>query len=537
VILTKVECCMPDKVWVKHYDPGVRESLEYPDFPLTTFLAKSAERFPQHVCLEYQGQELSYAQVLDSSRRLAAGLLQMGLTQGDAVGLMLPNTPEFGIAYYGILFAGAIVVPLNPVFPYAELKEQCRRAHVKAVIVETERGDIAQRLKQEGFCQSLLLVQNDSNGILQVEKEVYSFQQMIQTDSVFDLPVIPGQKTIAVYQFSGGTTGIPKVIQVSHRNLVANTLQFKEWLVNLHEGQEHFLAAIPLTHVYGMVIALNVGIASGAALHLIREGRDTEKIVQTIQSCSISFFPAVPAIFHSINLHPEVRAGKIDLHSIKACISGSAPLPEEVRKEFERLTGGSLVEGYGLSEAPTATHCNPILGERRNHSIGLPLPDVDCRLLPLTGYPDGEGELLIKSPQVMEGYLENAKETAATVVDGWLHTGDIARMDAEGYFVLVGRKKELIKVGGFQVWPNEVEEVVRRFPGVLDVAVKGIPDFAKGEKVAAWIVTREGSELDTEKLIAFCRNELVHYKVPKEIKILTALPRSAVGKVLKHQLK
>lgn len=525
------------KVWVKHYDPGVRESLEYPDFPLTAFLLKSAARFPQHACLEYLGKEFSYAQVLDSSRRLAGGLLQMGLAQGDAVGLMLPNTPEFVMAYYGILFAGAIVVPLNPAFPLAELKEQCRRAHIKAVIAEIERGDIARRLKQEGFCHSLILFQNESNEVLQSEKDVYSFQQMIQTSSVFDLTVNIDQKTTAVYQFSGGTTGTPKVIQASHRNLVANTLQFKEWLVNLCEGQEHFLAAIPLTHVYGMVIALNVGIASGATLHLIREGRDTEKIVRTIQSRSISFFPAVPAIFHSINLHPEVLAGKIDLHSIKACISGSAPLPEEVRKEFERLTGGSLVEGYGLSEAPTATHCNPILGERRSHSIGLPLPDVDCRLLPSAGCPGGEGELLIKSPQVMEGYLENEEETAATVVDGWLHTGDVARMDAEGYFTLVGRKKELIKVGGFQVWPSEVEEVIRRFPGVLDVAVKGIPDLAKGEKVAAWIATREGGNLDTEKLIAFCRNELVHYKVPKEIKTLPSLPRSAVGKVLKRQLK
>jgi long-chain acyl-CoA synthetase len=528
---------MENKIWTKHYDQGVRESLVYPDAPLTSFLVKSAERFPDHACLEYLGQVYSYSQILDSSRKFAANLLKVGLSQGDIVGLMLPNTPEFVIAYYGILFVGAVVVPFNPVFPYAELKNQCQRAHTKAVIAEEEHFDTVQRLRQEGFCQLIILTQNADEENPEVKKSAYSFSEMATADPVFELPDILDQKRIAVYQFSGGTTGTPKIIMASHRNLVANTLQFKEWLVNLHDGQEHFLAALPLTHVYGMVIALNMGIASGATIHMIREGRNTEKIVQTIQSQSISFFPAVPAIFHSINQNPQVIAGLIDLHSIKACISGSAPLPEETGKEFERLTGGSLVEGYGLSEAPTATHCNPILGERRNCSIGFPLPDVECRLLSMEGGPREEGELLIKSPQVMQGYLDNAAETGSAIVDGWLHTGDIARMDDDGYFTLSGRKKELIKVGGFQVWPGEVETVIRRFPGVMDVAVKGIPDLAKGERVSAWVVTRDGKEIDSEGLIEFCCNELAHYKVPKEVKSINELPRSVVGKVLKNQLK
>jgi long-chain acyl-CoA synthetase len=284
-----------------------------------------------------------------------------------------------------------------------------------------------------------------------------------------------------------------------------------------------------------MVIGLNVGIAMGATINLISDPRDTAKILETIQRRHISFYPGVPTMYHAINQNEAVRVGKYDLRSIKACISGSAPLLPEVRRQFEELTGGKLVEGYGLSEAPTATHCNPIRGGNRNGSIGLPLPDVECCIQADKESGDS-GELLIRGPQVMAGYHEDEAATRQTIVDGWLHTGDVTRMDEDGYFYIIGRKKELIKVGGLQVWPQEVEAALLKNAEVKEAVVAGVPDLGRGEQVKAWVVLREGSQANAETLRKACANEIAYFKVPHEIEFIQAVPRTSVGKVLRREL-
>jgi long-chain acyl-CoA synthetase len=371
--------------------------------------------------------------------------------------------------------------------------------------------------------------------------QIIGFEIMVQpSEESVEAPILTGD-TPAVLQFSGGTTGVPKAALALHRNVVANVIQFKTWLTTLKDGQEVFLTAIPLYHVYGMVIGLNVGIAMGATIVLISNPRDLEGMLKTVEKHSATFFPGVPSIYNAINHYPLALDGQVNLRSIKACISGSAPLLDEVRQKFENLTGGKLVEGFGLSEAPTATHCNPIQGENRVGSIGLPLPDVDCRIVDLedamknVGVGD-QGELCIRGPQVMKEYFEMPEESAIILQDGWLHTGDVAKMDADGYFYIVGRIKELIKVNGLQVWPTEVEQVLSSYPGVIEVAAAGTPDTESGESVRAWLVVADAAFFDLQSLKEYCRKNLVSYKIPKEFILVNSLPKSPVGKILRRVL-
>jgi len=296
-----------------------------------------------------------------------------------------------------------------------------------------------------------------------------------------------------------------------------------------------------LYHVYGLVLGLLLGIATGATLVLLQKPGDVDEMLHAITKYPVSYFPAVPSIFNLINNHPGVKRGDYKLNRIKACISGSAPLMEAVRENFENLTGASLVEGYGLSEAPTATHCNPILGEKRAGSIGLPLPDVECRIVSLENnqvdMPIGEeGELLIRGPQVMPGYFNHQEESSALLEGGWLRTGDIARMDAEGYFYLSGRIKDLIKVHGMQVRPTEIEQVLSEHPLIKECAVAGVPDEKSGERVKAWLVLQDGHEMALDNLRQYCQGKLAAYKIPVEVSICASLPKTAVGKVLRREL-
>ncbi len=326
-----------------------------------------------------------------------------------------------------------------------------------------------------------------------------------------------------------------------HRNLVANALQFKAWMSTLKEEQETFLLALPVYHIYGMVCGMLLGMALRASLVIIPDPRNIPDLLAAIQSQHVTYFPAAPTLYNAINNAAQVAAGQVDLTSIKACISGSAALMQPTKEKFEALTGGRIVEGYGLSEAPTATHCNPLLGENRFGSIGLPLPDVDARIVSLedgvTEMPVGQpGELIIRSPQVMLGYHNMPEETALALKKDWLFTGDIARMDAQGYFYIVDRKKELIKPGGMEVWPREVEEVISLHPGVVEAAVAGIPDAYRGETVKAWIVLKPGEIVNESDIQAWCRERLAPFKVPTHIEFRSALPKSTLGKILKREL-
>ena len=358
--------------------------------------------------------------------------------------------------------------------------------------------------------------------------------------------LVIGPDDTALFQYSGGTTGVSKGAVALHRNVVANTFQMKEWITTAEDGKETVLMAIPLFHVYGMVAGMNFALVRGASLVMIPNARDIPDVLENINKYHPTIFPGVPTLYNAINNRPEVKAGKVNLRSIKACISGSAPLMRETKERFEELSGGKVFEGYGLSEAPTATHCNPLMGVNKTGSIGMPMSDVDCKIISLD---DGEtemalgeiGELVINGPQVMKGYHNMPTETANSLrnlKDGkiWLFTGDIARMDEEGYFYIVDRKKELIKPGGFQVWPREVEEAIAGHPTVLEVGVAGIPDPYRGETVKAWIVLKPGQTATANEIKAFCRERLAAYKVPTHYEFRSELPKTTVGKILRREL-
>src|SRR3990172_1830667 len=368
-------------------------------------------------------------------------------------------------------------------------------------------------------------------------------QDLISRRTPADLPDLDiGPDDVALYQYSGGTTGVSKAAIALHRNLVANSLQIRAWMSNIEMGREIVLMAIPLFHVYGMVAGMTFAIAAGATMVMIPNPRDIDDVLSSIAKYRPTVYPGVPAMYNAINGNPDVIAGKVDVSSIKGCISGSAPLMRETKEKFEALTGGKLVEGYGLSEAPTATHCNPLQGENRTGSIGLPMPDVDSRIISLddsmTILNTGEvGELAIKSPNVMRGYLKMPTEAENTLRDGWLMTGDIARMDEDGYFYIVDRKKELIKPGGYQVWPREVEEVLSGHPKVLEAAAAGIPDAYRGETVKAWVVLKPGQAATEDELKTWCTDKLAKFKIPSSIEFRSEpLPKTTVGKILRREL-
>ncbi|MEK6256478.1 MAG: AMP-binding protein, partial [Chloroflexota bacterium] len=345
----------------------------------------------------------------------------------------------------------------------------------------------------------------------------------------------------ALFQYSGGTTGLSKGVVAPHRGLVANMHQLAVWNQLDTEGEEVSAMAIPLFHAYGMVVGLAYGVMRAATLVMIPDPRNIKDVLDNIQKYKATLFPGVPAMYNAINNHPDVLSGKYDLSTIKFCISGSAPLLRETKEKFEEITGGTLVEGYGLSEAPVATHANPLKGKNKAGSIGMPLPGVDCRVVDLddgvTDLEQGEiGELLLQGPQIMKGYHNLPTETANAIRDGWLYTGDIVYMDEDGYFFIVDRKKELIKPGGFQVWPREVEEIIQDNPMVLEVGVGGIPDVNSGEAVKAWIVVKEGEELSLEEVRSWCKEKLAGYKVPKQVQFMDELPKTTIGKILRREL-
>ena len=322
-----------------------------------------------------------------------------------------------------------------------------------------------------------------------------------------------------------------------HKNLIVNVHQFKIWC-DLKPGKETILAVIPLYHVYGMVLALVMSATIGAKLILVDDPRNIDLILEEIENQKVTFFPGVPSMYYAINQNTKVKEGKCNLSSIKACISGSATLHPQIKEEFERLTGGKLMEGYGLSEAPTATHCNPLYGKNKTGSIGLPLPGVVCRVVDLeNGLLDkniGEtGELILQGPQVMKGYHNNPSENKVALRDDWLYTGDVVKMDEDGYFFIIDRKKSLIKVGGFQVWPNEIEGILNSHPLIQESAVGGIPDIEKGEKVVAWVVLKPGEKLDKKSILQWCERQLVFYKLPVEIIFVDKIPQDRRGKSIK----
>ncbi|MCB9110757.1 MAG: long-chain fatty acid--CoA ligase [Anaerolineales bacterium] len=557
---------MSNKPWLAHYDKGVPQTIEYPQAPLFHFLEDAARKYPDRACTIFKGAVISYREMNELSDAMATALVDMGVKKGDRVGIFMPNLPQFVIAYFGILKAGGVVVAVNPTYPVDEVLTPVNDAGIEIMFTLTRFYNTLKAVREKSKLKKII-VSNLKEALPPVTRVLFTLlkekKDGDKLDSVADgdlwmqdllkkykgspKPNVDIQPDdTALFQYSGGTTGVPKGAVAMHRNVVANTLQIKLWMTGLEEGKEVVLMGIPLFHVYGMVAGMNFAMSTGASMVMIPNARDLKDVLDNITKYKATIFPGVPLLYNGINNHPDVKAGKYDLSSIKACISGSAPLMRETKEEFERLTGGKVFEGYGMSEAPTATHCNPLNGVNKTGSIGMPLADVDVMIISLddgeTEMPLGEiGEIVINGPQVMKGYHNMPTETAnslRTLKDGktWLYTGDIARMDEDGYFYIVDRKKELIKPGGFQVWPREVEEAIMDHPKVLEVGVGGIPDPKSGETVKAWVVLKPGESMTEDELKAFCKEHLAPYKVPRHVEFRTELPKTTVGKILRREL-
>jgi len=551
---------MDDRPWLKNYDQGVPQHIDYPDITLAQMLVEAARSYPETPCTIFKGAKISYREMNTVTDQLAAGLAGLGVKKGDRVGIFMPNTPQFVMAYFAAIKLGAIVVAINPLYSAREIEHQANDAGIELMLVMSNFYNLVKQVQPQTKIKTLVVTniketlppvlaflftltkENKEGFRVELATGDTWMQDLISKHRPEECPQVEmSPDEVALFQYSGGTTGISKGAIALHRNLIANALQIRMWMVTFEEGKETVLMALPLFHVYGMVAGMLLAIRAGASMVMVPNPRDLKDLLGNLQKYHATIFPGVPTLYNAINNYPDVLAGKYDLTTIKACISGSAPLMRETKEKFESLTGGVVFEGYGLSEAPTATHCNPLLGENRTGSSGLPVADVDVRIISLddevTVLPVGEvGELVVKGPQVFKGYHNMPTETANTLRDGWLYTGDIARMDEDGYFYIVDRKKELIKPGGYQVWPREVEEVISDNPKVLEVGVAGIPDPYRGETVKAWVVVKPGQSMSEEEVRNWCKERLAKFKVPTQVEFRDELPKTTVGKILRREL-
>ncbi|MCI4330435.1 MAG: long-chain fatty acid--CoA ligase [Thermoplasmata archaeon] len=544
--------------WHAHYPANVPWDLAVPDQRLHEAVGESLQRWPDRTMMVYYGARWSYAQFWEAAGRFSAALAAEGVGPGDRVALYLPNCPVYPIAFFGALRRGATVVQVSPLYIGQDLGRLLKDAEPKAVVtLEILYPNLA-RVRPEVTVPVAFVARLRElypwwkrpfvNMVLRRQKlptEVPRGPSIRRwSDAIGPRSPVPDATgdpatEVAVLQYTGGTTGRPKAAMLTHRNLLANALQCQAWFNVGEAGFPVVLCSIPFFHVYGMTVALNYPLISGATL-VLQTRPDIDEILHLIQRYRPTQFPGVPALYQGINHHPKL--GRYDLRSIRVCVSGSAPLPHEVEKRFEELTGGSLVEGYGLTEASPVTHANPVVGRRKTGTIGLPLPATDQRVVdleePSRAPPPGEaGELAVRGPQVMLGYYRHPEETALVLHDGWLLTGDVATIDDEGYVTIVDRKKDMIDVAGLKVYPREVEEVLFQHPGILDAAVIGRLDAQRGEVVHAVVVPRPGVTVTEAELIGFVRERIAHYKAPRSVEFRSSLPKSAVQKVLRRVLR
>jgi len=545
-----------ERPWLSCYESGIPPSLEYPDQPLTTFLEKSARNHPEDPAILFYGRAISFKELKELTDRFASGLRRLGVGKGDRVAIMLPNVPQCVIAFFGALRIGAILVMTNPLYVERELEEQLKdsgaetligldlfyptidRVHakypLKRIVLTRVNAYLPPMLKLLYPIKAKITGQWPP---IQSRPQIHWFGDVVAGDSGPQSFPLAASDDVALLQYTGGTTGVPKGVMLTHRNLVANTLQSALWIGV--KQKDRILSVLPFFHAYGLTACMSVSIARGATMILLPRFV-THDVLKTIHHYRPTIFPGVQAMYIAINSFPQVK--NYDLSSIRACISGAGPLHAEVQERFEALTGGKVVEGYGLTEASPVTHANPILGNRKQGSIGLPFPDTDAKIVDLeTGsrdLPVGEvGELMVRGPQVMMGYWQKPEETRAVLKDGWLRTGDMGRMDEEGYFFIVDRKKDMIKTRGENVYPREVEEILYRHRKVKEAVVVGLPDLYAGEFVKAYIVVKEGEQANAEEIIEYCKAEMARFKIPKVIEFRSELPKTMIGKVLRRVLQ
>ena len=560
-----------EKIWTKQYDSGVPATVEIPDIPMHQILDKTAQRFPDKAALIFFNNKITYAQFNGQVNQFASALQKDGFKKGDRISLYMPNCPQFAIAYFGALRAGGVIVPSNPLYVPREIDHQVKDSGATYMVVLSLLYGRVKKVRA-GLDLKKVIVTNikeyfpgltrflftllkegkpDMNGEthkvdISGDANTVWFQDFLKSASGNPTPVETDMEDTAVLMYTGGTTGVPKGAQLSHRNTVANATQVRAWIPMIKDGETVVLTALPLTHSYSMTVSQNLGVMSGFAQVLIPNARDLHDVMKNIEKHKVGLFPGVPTLYTAINNHPDVKAGKYDLSSVEACISGAAGLPQEVQKEFMKITGGKLVEGYGLSEASPVTSANPIMSTGKIGTIGVPVPNTDVKLVDIeTGDKEvamGEaGELCFRGPQVMKGYWNMPTETANVLRadengDVWLHTGDIAAMDEDGYLKIMDRKKDMIIAGGFNIYPNEVEGVLYSHPDILEAAVVGVPHATRGEVVKAFIVLKEGKTMTAAEMRVWCKKEMRAYMVPKHVEFRDELPKTMVGKILRRQL-
>ena len=548
-----------ERVWTAHYDPDVPRNISYPNCVVPDLLLRAANDYPAGPALRYYGASISYAELDGITTRFAGVLAHLRQGAKGVVGIMLPNLPQTVIAYFGSLKAGASVTPINPLYVEQEIAHQVTDAGCDTIIALSQfYARIAPLIGRT--CLKHVILTGPEEFLPWFKRLLYPWvkRNERQRDPVpVSAAAIPWRALmnrplekrtvrvspddVALLQYTGGTTGTPKGVMLTHRNLVANTLQCCHWMPSLRKGEERFLAVLPFFHVYGMSACQNLSMSVAGCLTLLPRFQVSE-VLKTIEQDQITVFPGIPAMYSAINNYQDLE--RHNLRSIRLCISGAGPLHPDVQRRFETLTGARLVEGYGLTEASPVTHVNPIHpneANRRRRSIGLPLADTDVVIRDVeTGQRDlpvGEvGELVIRGPQVMQGYWNRPEETQHVLRDGWLYTGDMARMDSDGFFYIEDRKKDMIKSGGENVYPREVEEVLCRHRKVKEAVVVGIPLGLRGELIKAYVVLMEGEQATAAELLDHCRKELAKFKVPKKIEFRSALPKTIVGKVLRRVL-
>ena len=545
------------KPWLIQYDPGVPEELEVPDKSIPQCYRETANRFPDTHAISFMGSKISYHQLTELINHFSQALLQTGLAPGSNVALHMPNCPQFVIAYCGALQAGFTVVPCNPLYVEREMKYQLNDSDSEIIITLSRFYPMINKIKEQTSLKKVIVTnikdyfpahlrylytlsgEKKEGDRVNISSEDVWFKDFLKGypgETVPDVEIDPDSPACLLY--TGGTTGISKGAVLSHRNLLINALQTSSFMPDYQEGEEKGLAVLPFFHSYGLTTLLNLNFLKGGTLILVSRF-DARMILDIIHREKPTLFPGVPTLYVALINSPEIH--KYDLSSIKVCNSGAAPLPVEVQSSFEEISGGKLVEGYGLTEASPVTHSNPVYGYRKEGSIGIPLPNTTAKIVdiddPDKEMPPGEsGELAIYGPQVMKGYYKKPEETAKTIINGWLHTGDIAKMDEDGFFFIVDRKKDMVIAGGYNIFPREIEEILYKHEKIKEVVVAGIPDEYRGETVKAYIVLKEGESMTEEEIREFCRENMAVFKVPSMIEFRDELPKSMVGKILRRVL-
>jgi len=551
-----------DKIWQKYYYKDVEEAVDYEKITMMEALYRSAEKYPDNVALIFEGYKLKYAKLIDMAERLATALSAMGVEKGDRVALLLPNTIHNVVSYYAVHRANAIAVQNNPLYSDRELEYQLNDSGSRVLItfdlLANRMIDLRSKTKVKQiitcgtgdylpFPKSMLFpLVAKKKGLkpdIKEAKDVYGFKEVLANYAPNPPKLDIGWEDVACLQYTGGTTGVPKGAMLTHKNLSCNVQQTAEWFPEFVKTAptDIHMGALPFFHSFGMTSAMNLPLWWGSAIVLIPRP-EPKALLDAIKDYGVNFLSAVPTMYIGMLNYPELA--NYDLSCIKGCFSGSAPLPVEVIKQFEELTGAAICEGFGLTETTPVTHINPF-GEGANRkigSIGLPIADTECKIVDREKgkkeMPIGKpGELIIKGPQVMKGYWNMPDETANTLRDGWVYTGDIATMDEEGYFYIVDRKKDMIIASGYNIYPREIDEVLFQHPKVKQACAVGVPDEYRGETVKAFIVLKDGKTATEEEIVKYCKENLAKYKVPKIVEFRESLPMSAIGKVLRRTLR